>query len=102
MCFVWVSDCFVKVLYYQVDVIVVCKVECLQLLFYCGSERRPVGSLVISVGSFGFALVWCVQCVMCMGKWLEGRAWDVCQVDRRAMLGEASEISGDVLFVLML
>ena len=28
--------------------------------------------------------------------------WDVCQVDRRAMLGEASEMSGDASFVFML
>ena len=40
--------------------------------------------------------------VMCMGKWCEERAWDVCHVDLRAMLGEANEISGDVGFVFML
>ena len=39
--------------------------------------------------------------VIYMGKWWEERAW-VCQVDRRAMLGDASEISGDVGFVFML
>ena len=37
-----------------------------------------------------------------MGKWSEERAWDVCQVDRKAMLGEAIEISGVVGFVFML
>ena len=40
--------------------------------------------------------------VMCMGKWLEKSEWDACQVDRKAMLGENSEISGDIGFVLML
>ena len=72
-------------------------------MFYCGSESGLVGSLVVCLVSFVFAryVVFSVS-VMCMGKWSEERAWDVCQVDRRAMLGEASEISGDVGFVFML
>ena len=75
MRFVCVSDCLVKVLYCQVDVIVVCKVKYKCRFFW------------VCVG---------------MGKWSEERTWDVCQVDPRAMLGEASEISVDVGFVFML
>ena len=45
---------------------------------------------------------------MCMGNYTshtvlsEERAWNECQVGRRAMLSETSAMSGDVGFVFML
>ena len=57
LCFACVLYGGIEMLYRRVSVIVVCNLERLLVVFYCGDEGVAVSSIVVCGRAFGFELV---------------------------------------------